>query len=217
MFPKSAVLLLYLGAEHEARAAPPLQLWAHPTGAADTPTVVPGLAGAIRGTVDKDGRVVQSAAEERGKAEAALRQALALDSALHEARIRLASVLAARGRHQDALAELGRVTAEGLPTILGYFTHLFTGRSLHALGRLEAARSAFERALALAPLAQSAHLGLASIASETGDTATTAFALDVLRLPQHEAIKYDPWFVYHNDTVPEFRTLTADLYARLTR
>jgi tetratricopeptide (TPR) repeat protein len=175
LLPTSAVPQFFTGVLHETFASPRIQA-------------------AIRGTTTEIG----SDESESRKAERYFRKTIALDPAFVEARLRLGRTLAAAGRHADAAAELQAVASATDDPVLQYHANLSLGREEQALGHRDAARSAFERAAALYPRAQSPYLALSQLSRRYGDKAGARRALQpVLDLPARESEREDPWWDYH--------------------
>ena len=115
-----------------------------------------------------------------------------------EARVRHGRILGELGRHEEAAAELRRAIEDGADGPLLFFAHLFLGRQEEALGHLQGARAAFERAAALYPQAQTPRLALSQIARRTGDRSKAQSELQVLaNLPADERQRQDPWWTYY--------------------
>jgi hypothetical protein len=148
-------------------------------------------------------------------AEQLYKRALERQPALTEARIRLGRVLGLRGRHQEAVAQLREGQAVGEP-LLQFYVHLFLGREFEALGNGPEARQSYERAVALAPTAQSPLLGLSRVADQAGDrVAARAAIARVLELPIHDQERADPWWVYEVVPARGVDGLLADVRERI--
>jgi len=175
LLPTSAVPQFFSGVLHETFASPRIQA-------------------AIRGTTTEIG----SDESESRKAARFFRQTIALDPAFVEARLRLGRALGFAGRHADAAAELQAVASATDDPVLQYYANLSLGREEQALGHPDEARSAFERAAALCPRAQSPYLALSQLSRRYGDKAGARRALQpVLDLPARESEREDPWWDYH--------------------
>jgi tetratricopeptide (TPR) repeat protein len=177
------VLLLYQGTRH--------QIYAHPRAQAafdERRRQAGARMGRSTGVFIQDRR---STILERVSAEQDFRRALEIDPSLHEARIRLAHVLADRGRYADALEHLGRVPVREISPMLGFYLHLVTGRAERALDRLEEAKASFESARLIVPAAQAPRLALSEVSLALGDHAA---ALDYLTdLPAEQGSFEDQW------------------------
>lgn len=139
---------------------------------------------------------VQTEAAELRRAEQLYKRAIERNPALVEARIRLGRVLGRRGRHEEAVKELRQGQAATEP-LLQYYAHMFLAAEFEALGNGQEARRSYERAVAVAPTAQSAWLGLSRVAERAGDRAAAREAIErVLTLPEDESKRADPWWVY---------------------
>ena len=153
-----AVLLMYEGTMHQSYAGPRMQRFYDDRRRARARGVFIPLE-ILNSLV-----ALPSAGDSRSQAERLFRHALTIDPALAEARIRLAHMLGDRGRHQDAALELERAMKQSLPVLLDYYASLLTGRHARALGQLQAARVAFERAARIAPNALAPKYGLSELA-----------------------------------------------------
>lgn len=163
------VLLMYEGTQRQSDAGPRVQRFLDERRRESNRVSLPvSSTGAPRplSSAASQGPSEQAA---RLQAEQLFRRALDLDPELAEARIRLAHVLGDRGRHAEAAAALARATTRPLPRVLDYYAALLTGRARRALGELEAAEHAFERAAHLFPRAPAPRYGLSEIAIARGD------------------------------------------------
>ena len=218
LFPRDAALALYDGTVHENFAEPRLQnarAQAAPRAGpvlpctrldCFTPTSAPQPQAPF-GTPDSEWRV----------AERLFRQALQIDPALSEARIRLARVLWLRGRHEEALSELQRVLTDPLPPLLRYYALGLLGREQQRLGRRDLARTAYAQASTLYPGAQSPRLGLSQLARDAGDQVQALAELEVLRQPPASDARADPWLDYTHTHVPDAFALIEELRVRSSR
>jgi len=168
----------------------------------------PHIQSAIRGITTEIG----SEQSESRRAERFFRQAVALDPAFVEARLHLGRTIGAAGRHEDAATELQAVASATDDPVLQYHANLSLGREEQALGHRDAARSAFERAAALYPRAQSPYLALSQLARRYGDRAGARGALQpVLNLPARESEREDPWWGYYISAGRHADVLLAEL------
>ena len=181
MFPADPVVLYASGLLHERFASPPLQT------AAD----------AIM--VDSRGAAaVDSARAELTRAERFFRDLLVVQPDHLDARVRHGRVLGQLGRHGPGADELRHAIANGASGALLYLAELFLGREEEALGDNDLARSAFEKAAALYPRAQSPHLALSHLSRRAGDHGRAQRELAVLgQLPRDELQRSDPWWTYY--------------------
>jgi tetratricopeptide (TPR) repeat protein len=128
--------------------------------------------------------------------------------------LRLGRVLGLRGRHAEAAAELDRALPSLRDDRLRYYAHLFLGEELAALGRRDAARASYDRAVALFPSAQSARFALSALARRHGDRRTALASIrEVLGLPADESSRPDPWWQYHYPVRSDADASLAGLYA----
>jgi tetratricopeptide (TPR) repeat protein len=142
------------------------------------------------------------------------RRALESDRGHAEALIRLGGLLGRLGRHDDAAAELRRALPLTTEPLLQYYAQMFLGRELDHLGDLAGARAAYERAMALAPQAQSPRVGLSQILMRAGDRSAALDlvlpALDVEALQQAE-----PMWNYYTAAGREAAILVRRVYDTL--
>jgi tetratricopeptide (TPR) repeat protein len=158
---------------------------------------------------------VREAGAELRLAERLYTRALERNPGFLEARIRLGRVLGLRGRHEEAVAQLRRGQLADEP-LLQFYTHLFLGGELEALGNGVEARQSYERAAALAPMAQSPLIGLSRLADQAGDRAAAREAIArVLKLPHNELERVDPWWVYEIVQARGVDGLLADVRQRI--
>lgn len=177
--PGDAVLSMMAGVRHQAFASSRVQA------SLATVALPPGMTLSV-GSRDR----------ELAEARQAYRDALELDPGLVEARIRLGRVLADEGKPAEAAGELRTALAVAGEPMLLYLAALFLGEQETALGRLEDAAAAFERARSLYPTAPSPHLAMSHLARARGDRTTAWEALDrAMRLAASRAAD-DPWWSF---------------------
>ena len=178
VLPRDPVLLFYAGALHEACASARIQ---------SIPGTRRALARQIRFPTPQ---------EEWRLAEGLLRDAVDEQGPI-EARVRLARVLGKLGRHAEAASMLRAVVPHLRDRRLQYFAALFLGSEEGALGHVEQARDALERAAMLFPTAQSPLLAESEVFRRAGDRAAALDALQRLQaLPADPADREDPWRDY---------------------
>lgn len=178
--PDDPVLLLLAGAMHEQFGSPVVQ-------------------NAIRSVNLPAGTeiAVGSAASELNRARDRYERALALDSSLAEAHIRLGRVLGRRGERAEAIRNLRRGEELAVEPRWKYFAALFLGHEEEQMKRHAEAREAYARASGLYPRAQSPRLALGRLATELGDRdAAAAAARALLNLPADLMARDDPWWSY---------------------
>jgi tetratricopeptide (TPR) repeat protein len=184
LFPKDGLLLLYEGTLRAAYAEPRVQNLVDPNNPGSSRP--PG---------------VGNARKEQQEAERRFAEALEHDPTLVEARIRLGHVRGLLGRHEEAAADLRTAVADrSLKGRLEYDAWLLLGREEEAVGRPEAARDAFTRAMNLYPRAQSPRLGLSLLARAQGERAAARDALELLSAADPSAL--DPWWSFNKRHEP---------------
>jgi tetratricopeptide (TPR) repeat protein len=149
-------------------------------------------------------RGVGSARDELRRTETLLQRALAGDSTLSAARLRLGRVLMQQQRWEDGLALVRQALSEIQDPAGRYYGNLFAGDAELALARHEDARRSYEGALALFPESQAARLGLAAAigaAGERGDA--VAAVLPTLTKRPNGRADDDPWWVYYDTNLEE--------------
>jgi tetratricopeptide (TPR) repeat protein len=162
---------------------------------------------------------LRPAPTENADAERLFRAAIAIDPGFVEARVRLARLLAERGRHDDAASELAAALAsEHSDPAVTYFAHLFSGREDRVRGQFDSAVAHFRAALDLFPGAQSALLGLSQIAVLRSDAAG---ALEPIRELQAAAAvtggTVDPWWRYSTGLGRNADALLAEMWSSVRR
>lgn len=213
LFPTDAALALYDGTVHENFAEPSIQNAGIKAPQRARP-VSPCTIYDCRDSAARQPTPFDSPDRERREAETLFRQALRLDPALSEARIRLARVLGLQGRHAEAVTELQRALSAEPRPLLRYYALGLLGREQQTLGRRDSARTAYEQASALYPAAQSPRLGLSQLARDAGDHVQAIAQLDVLREPAASAAQSDPWWSYSRTHVPDVVELVGMLVER---
>jgi tetratricopeptide (TPR) repeat protein len=151
-FPMDAELLFLAGCDHEALASASVQ------------TLVRAVSSSSRIVLP-----VESEDRELEEAELLFTGALAVDSSLVEARIRLGRVVGLQGRHSEATKCLRNALHTAREPLLRYYAALFLGSELRALDDDSGAGVAFAQAASLYPQAPSANLALAQLAWRHGD------------------------------------------------
>jgi tetratricopeptide (TPR) repeat protein len=133
----------------------------------------------------------------RDQADRALRDALALDPGLHEARLRLGRLLLVRGRLIEAEPVLDEVEAHAGDNRQRYLARLFLGRLADRGGHPDEAARAYARALLGWPDSQAARLALAwSLERSSGPTAARPLISASLAASRRLDRAADPWWLY---------------------
>jgi tetratricopeptide (TPR) repeat protein len=151
----------------------------------------------------------------REAAEKALRDALALDPGLREARLRLGKLLLDVRRAVEAESLLAEVDERGADDRLRYLARLFLGRVAERLGRPEEALRLYGRALEAWPDSQAARLALAhALERSSGPAAPLVLVgatLDASRRPDRAE---DPWWLYLSGPLELTRATLERVWAR---
>ena len=116
------------------------------------------------------------------------------DEVRGEAGLRLAFMELRGGRREQGLQRLAQIEPRIDDAGLRYVAHLVRGREYFAMERWNDAEASFRAALEIAPDAQSANLGLASVRFVARDAADADELTD--RLLTRRARVYDPWWLY---------------------
>ena len=179
LFPDDAAIAFLNGTQAEAYASPAIQ------SVVRTAVLPSGLT-----------LTIGNESAELKTAESFLEQATRLDPSFAEAHLHLGHVLLARGKPQDAIAELSKAATTPDP-LLQYFDAMFLGAAHESMAHFDEARTAYEHASALFPRAQSPHLALSALGSRRGDrTGALAAIRSVFDLPAESEYRDDPWWRY---------------------
>ncbi|HET9372600.1 MAG TPA: hypothetical protein VFO19_20195 [Vicinamibacterales bacterium] len=116
------------------------------------------------------------------------------DEVRGEAGLRLAFMELRAGRQEQGLQRLAQAEPRLDDVNLRYVAHLVRGREYFSMERWDDAEAAFRAALEIAPDAQSANLGLASVRFVQRDAADADARTD--RLLTRPRRVYDPWWLY---------------------
>jgi tetratricopeptide (TPR) repeat protein len=137
------------------------------------------------------------AAQLRDEADRALRDALALDPSLQEARLRLGRLLLVQGRLNEAELPLEEVEARASDARQRYLARLFLGRLAERRGRHDEAGAFYRRALEGWPDSQTARLALAwALERSSGPAAARPLVAASLAASQRLDRAADPWWLY---------------------
>ena len=198
LFPRDAGILFLSGCQREAFAAPRIHA---ALGAAVVP---PGF-----------GFDIGSDRGELRRAEEYFRRALDVDPGMAEGHLHLARVLLARKEYKDAVDHLRRASPLG-DDQLEYYQSLFLGAAEAGLAHDEAARTAYRRAAALRPEAQSPLIALSELATRRGDRLAALRELQrVFALPPYAPERDDPWWDYFTSHVRNAEALVERLRAEI--
>ena len=137
------------------------------------------------------------AAAARDEAEGALRDALALDGGLLEARLHLGKLHLERGRLIEAEPLLHEVAASSGDDRRRYLARLFLGRLAERRGRLDEAAGFYLLALEAWPDSQAARFGLGhAVEKSSGPAAALPLVEASLAASQRRDRAADPWWIY---------------------
>jgi hypothetical protein len=174
----------------------------------------PAIQSALKTAVLPTGLVLRLGAEssELRTAEAMLQRAVQLDPSFPEAHLHFGHVLLARGKPQEAVAELkATVTPDPL---LRYYTEMFLGAAEESLSHADLASAAYGRAAALFPRAQSPALALSALYARRSDRAAARTAIGpAFDLPVEAEYGDDPWWRYRTVQGRNAGDLLARLWA----
>jgi tetratricopeptide (TPR) repeat protein len=156
--------------------------------------------------------------EELRTAERYYRRALEARPGMIEPRIRLGRVLGRLDRPKDAVGELRLAVSKAVNPLLLYYGLLFLGAQLEVLGNHEEARTSYERAAALYPLAQAPALALSQLAARAGNHAAARDAVrPVFDRPGDPDDSDDPWWLYHTTHARSVVVLLPEMYRAFDR
>jgi tetratricopeptide (TPR) repeat protein len=137
------------------------------------------------------------AQQAREAAERALRDTLALDPGLQEARLRLGKLLLDVGRAVEAESLLAEVDERADDDRQRYLARLFLGRVAERLERPEEALRLYGRALEAWPDSQAARLALArALERSSGPAAPLVLVGATLGASRRPDRAEDPWWLY---------------------
>jgi Tfp pilus assembly protein PilF len=204
--------ILYEGAcVLETRTAPSIQA-AMMTAAPAAPLEQPGS------RLPRDASSAPSARRLLERAEQLFRHAIECDPTLAEARVRLARLTAAHGRHDEARDLLHGALAANPTQEVRYLALLILGDEEQLARRFEEARTHYEAAAALFPTAQAPLLALGLLARERGDRSAGMAALERLaRLPTELDARVDPAWAYYLMQGRDADRLMPQLYALVAK
>jgi len=151
----------------------------------------------------------------REAAEKALRDALALDPGLQEARLRLGKLLLDLGRAVEAESLLAEVDERAADARQRYLARLFLGRVAERLGRPEEALRLYRLALEAWPDSQAARLALAhALERSSGPAAPLVLVGATLGASRRRDRVEDPWWLYLSGPIELTRALLEHVWAR---
>jgi tetratricopeptide (TPR) repeat protein len=151
----------------------------------------------------------------REAAEKALRDTLALDPGLQEARLRLGKLLLDVGRAVEAESLLAEVDERAADARQRYLARLFLGRVAERLGRPEEALRLYRLALEAWPDSQAARLALAhALERSSGPAAPLVLVGATLGASRRPDRAKDPWWLYLAGPLELTRALLERVWAR---
>lgn len=200
-----AAVSVFLYANDAGRAGPFIDRGLELMPASADLRLMAGIASELRGLSlgvdDRSGILTRGtrAQEERNRllrwAENAYRQLLTDQPAFARARVRLGRLLWTLGRSGPAVVELERARTDALEPSQQYLAAMFLGGLHDEKGEHDAARTAYEQALAIVPGSQAATVALGHLDVMAGrPDRAQARAHAFLSLPPAA----DPWWTYEN-------------------
>jgi tetratricopeptide (TPR) repeat protein len=151
-------------------------------------------------------------------AETFLERAVRIDPSADETHLHLGHVLLARGKPQEAVAELQRVASGSKDPLILYYAAMFLGSAEEELSQYDAARQAYEKAAAVFPRAQSPHLALSALNARRGNRAAAVGTIAPLfALPSDAEYRDDPWWRYSVFQGRSAADLLQQLWAQFRR
>ena len=110
--------------------------------------------------------------------------------------MRLARLLDIRKRHKEAAGELKTALSGDPAGVVGFYAHLFAGRTAQANGQADEAKLHYKEARSFFPNAQSALLTLSQLSLLGVDVQEALAPLERLG-GRTEDFAADPWWRYH--------------------
>ena len=156
------------------------------------------------------------AAATNADAERLYKRALESDASLVEARVRLARLLELRDRHNDAARELKTALSGDPSGVVGFYAHLFAGRTAQGSGQAGEAMLHYKEARSLFPNAQSALLALSQLSLLQADVPETLAPVEQLG-GRSEVFTADPWWQYYLCSGRDADELLKALWASVPR
>ncbi|HET9833060.1 MAG TPA: tetratricopeptide repeat protein [Vicinamibacterales bacterium] len=158
-----------------------------------------GIQAVLKTAVLPTGYVLRigSSDAEMKSAETFLERAVRIDPSSDEPHLHLGHVLLARGKPQEAVAELQRAASGSKDPLILYYAAMFLGSAEEELSQYDAAREAYEKAATVFPRAQSPHLALSALNARRGNrTAAIGTIAPLFALPSDVEYRDDPWWRY---------------------
>jgi len=200
-FPQDVEILVALGSVSEMEGSLP---------APEPPAAAVARPGGIMARI-YDASVVDRQAVLR-KAEETYRQAIALEPALPEGRLRRGEVRARLGQRDEALAELGWALQNAPDDRTRYLARLFTGRVLEAEDRLEEAATAYRAAIEVASRCQAGRLALGRVLDRLRSReSATEVLLQAVAVDEGQGPRHDPWWTYPFGAASGYEPMLAQL------
>jgi hypothetical protein len=158
---------------------------------------------------------IKSERDSLADAEQHLSRAITLDPTMTEAYVRLAHVRTLRGRAADAQTLFMRLPPSADVRIT-FYAAMVEGKTLEALGRLDDAAAAYQRAGDLFPDAHSVNIALSAVEQRRGDvTRAAAYAQRAVDPPAGEDPPTDPMVTYGFGRGPHVTAAWSTLIAAL--
>ena len=198
LFPADPLLIVYAGTVHENFAEPSIQnAFAQ---------MIP-----LRSGAPPPRPPVDLPSAERRQAIALFRQALAIDSMMPEALVRLGYAYGQLQQHREAIGQLELAAKQTMTPLWQYYTWVLLGREQQAAGELTRSRISFERAAALSPTAQAPRLGLSQLARDLDDLPGALAPLALFAVPGNIWGRDEPLWQFHKVHLPDAEALVAEL------
>jgi tetratricopeptide (TPR) repeat protein len=170
------------------------------------------------GFVKTNGLSLYLPTEERTDAEAErlFERAIAVRPDYAEARVRLARLLALRGRYDEAIDHLSQAAASKPTSVVAYYLELVRGRVAQLQRRFSDSSGHYAAAVKLFPDAQSALLGASQAAVMAADMPGALSFVQKLG-PRSQAYEADPWRDYKIGAGRDANDLLAALWTSVAK
>lgn len=130
--------------------------------------------------------------------------------------MRLARLLEIRKRYSDSAGELKTALTNDPTGVVGFYAHLFAGRTAQASGQADQALMHYKEARSLFPHAQSALLASSQLSLLRADVPEALVPLESLG-GRSEVFTADPWWQYYLCSGRDADDLLIALWATVPR